>query len=249
MLACNMRILVFSDTHLTDKFDQKKFDFLSNIIDESDQVIINGDFYDGYIVSFDEFVKSEWSRLFSKLKKKKTAYLFGNHDKEEFVDHRVNNFSETQQYSLSIKTRGRDLVIEHGNRYLHFIDEKVNLKNIPKSFARHALSVENFLVRNFGTKLIEYLYKTYNEQIKRKLAKDIKEDQIYVCGHTHLAEIDLGKGFLNTGVVGYGLGQYLLIENEEILDREVWYDTPALEGAIEPSLYIDQSEYINTKQE
>ncbi|KKP50689.1 MAG: hypothetical protein UR42_C0024G0015, partial [Candidatus Roizmanbacteria bacterium GW2011_GWA2_33_33] len=50
-----MNILVFSDTHLYLPFDGKKFNFLKKIISDSDQVIINGDFFDDYMISFDEF--------------------------------------------------------------------------------------------------------------------------------------------------------------------------------------------------
>jgi len=59
-----MNILVFSDTHLYLPFDQKKFNFLKKIISESGQVIINGDFFDGYMNKFDEFCKSSWNKLF-----------------------------------------------------------------------------------------------------------------------------------------------------------------------------------------
>ncbi len=41
-----MRILVISDTHLTHKFDQRKFEYLLSIISQADKVIINGDFWD-----------------------------------------------------------------------------------------------------------------------------------------------------------------------------------------------------------
>lgn len=240
-----MRLLIFSDTHLTKDFRQKEFNFLKSIITDSDQVVINGDFWDGYIVNFDEFVKSEWSKLFPLLKKKKTTYLYGNHDKEDFLDQRVNLFSEAQQYSLSIKTKYKEIVVEHGNRFLHFIDERVKTSMIPKSFAQQALDFENFLVRGFGTSLIQKVYKIYNNRMKQNMLSKIKHNQVFICGHTHLAEIDLSRNFINSGMVGYGLGQYLLMENDEIEDREVWYDTPLIEEALDPALFFDQTEFID----
>ena len=70
-----MKTLIFSDTHLKTKFEQKKFNFLSNIIDDADAIIIAGDFWDGYYCSFDEFVNSEWSALFPLLKEKKAINI------------------------------------------------------------------------------------------------------------------------------------------------------------------------------
>jgi len=67
-----MKILIFSDTHLTSKFDQEKFDFLKKIVNSSDRVIINGDFWDSWFTNFDDFVKSRWNKLFPLLKKKNT---------------------------------------------------------------------------------------------------------------------------------------------------------------------------------
>src|SRR3990172_1424130 len=63
-----MKILVFSDSHLTDKFEEKKFYFLKKIIRQSDFVIINGDFWDGYLTTFNRFISSNWSKLFPLLK-------------------------------------------------------------------------------------------------------------------------------------------------------------------------------------
>ncbi|KUK82735.1 MAG: Metallo-dependent phosphatase, partial [Microgenomates bacterium 39_6] len=78
-----MKTLIFSDTHLTDRLDPKKMAFLKKIINKADQVIINGDFWDGAFISFDQFLSSPWQELFSLLKKKQTIYIYGNHDKKE----------------------------------------------------------------------------------------------------------------------------------------------------------------------
>jgi hypothetical protein len=59
-----MQTLIFSDTLLHQKFDQKKYNFLLKIIKAADQVIINGDFWDSDLSSFDKFVKSRWKQLF-----------------------------------------------------------------------------------------------------------------------------------------------------------------------------------------
>ncbi len=232
-----MRLLIFSDTHLTNEFDEKKFKFLKKIVEESDQVIINGDFWEGYVMSFSDFVNSEWSGLFSLLKKKKATYLFGNHDRENFCDKRVSFFSTSQGENLFIKTKKHELVIEHGNQYLHFIDEKLPGKKIPAEVVESYLKLERFMVREFGKVLIGMLYKKYNESIKNKLKMDLKENQVLVCGHTHLAEVDVEGKFINSGIISYALGQYLVLENEIIKEFEHWYDEPIVSAYLFPELY------------
>ena len=64
-----MKILVFSDTHLSSTFEEKKFNLLKEIISRADRVIINGDFWEGYLISFKEFLDSRWKELFPLLKK------------------------------------------------------------------------------------------------------------------------------------------------------------------------------------
>jgi len=88
------KILLFSDSHLHPPiFKKAYFDRLVNLIEQADQVIINGDFWEGYFYSFDQFVNSKWNQLFPLLKQKHTIYLPGNHDLMSKLDKRTNLFS------------------------------------------------------------------------------------------------------------------------------------------------------------
>ena len=99
-----MRYLIFSDTHLTPKYEPKKFAVLKNAIEQADRVIINGDFWEGFVCTFNEFVESPWSKeLFPLLKKKKAVYLFGNHDRESLANERASLFSDKQMKKYSFK--------------------------------------------------------------------------------------------------------------------------------------------------
>jgi predicted MPP superfamily phosphohydrolase len=120
-----MKILVFSDTHLTHVFEEKKYVFLKKVIESADQVIINGDFWDGYLTSFDAFISSRWNNLFPLLKQKKAVYIFGNHDKACFSDKRTSFFSDIQTKKYSF-VDGMTFYFEHGNTLLPSIDEKTN---------------------------------------------------------------------------------------------------------------------------
>lgn len=141
--------------------------------------------------------------------------------------------------------KGKELVIEHGIKYLPFIDERVSRDLIPKTFAQYTLDYESFLIRTFGTALINEIYKKYNQEIKGKIPEKLKNNEILVCGHTHLAEVDLKNNFVNGGLTNYGLGQYLLLENDEIILKEYWYDAPKLEELIEPQLYTNYTKEID----
>src|SRR5690606_17809492 len=115
-------------------------------------------------------------------------------------------------------------------RLLPFVDEKLNRNQIPSLFAQQALDVDRFLFTNFGTALVDKLYKSCNEKIKAEIKKRVGEGQIYVCGHTHLAEVDLANRFINSGVVAYGVGQYIIIDDGDIELVEYWYDKPVIES-------------------
>ena len=70
-----MSIVIFSDTHLY-KFDPKKYNFLKKIISKAEKVIINGDFCEGFLMTFTEFVNSPWNKLFTSLRKKNNIYIW-----------------------------------------------------------------------------------------------------------------------------------------------------------------------------
>ncbi len=219
-----MRTLIFSDSHLNLPFEEKKFNFLRHVIEDADQVIINGDFWEGYKMTFDQFINSPWKHLFPLLKKRKTVYMFGNHDKKIYSDKRANLFSVIQTNRFELKLNGKTLIFEHGNRLYPLLDEthpqlyKLIRPILPLS------SVHYLFVRKFGSKLVRSTFAKFNKIIKKKLKKELSKNEVFICGHTHGAEFDLPHQFINTGFIKYGLAQYLLIENKKITPKEEWYD-------------------------
>jgi len=127
-----MKTLIFSDTHLTDKFDKELFDYIAKLVKNADQVVINGDFWDAYITDFDNFCTSEWQKLFPLLKKKKTVYIFGNHDEQKYMDERMNLFSNVQKHVHKIKLKDKYIKIQHGHLIspaedVHYLFSNANL--------------------------------------------------------------------------------------------------------------------------
>jgi len=223
-----MKILVFSDTHLYLPFDQKKFNFLKKIINESDRVIINGDFFDDYMISFSDFIQSPWNQLFPLLKKKKAIYIFGNHDQEKFSDKRLNMFSVKQTAKYQTKINNKTFIFTHGQQFRKTPDLFFkNISNI-KPFATLVVKITHIfrqLMTNiYGRNFLRFRFAYRNITTKRKAIKTIKENEFIVVGHNHWAEIDEKNHFACCGAILYGFSQYLTIDSSaKITLHEEWY--------------------------
>ena len=215
-----MKTLIFSDTHLTDTFDQAKYDFLRRIISQADKVIINGDFWDGFRCSFDDFLASDWQQLFPLLLEKQTVYLYGNHDGEEYCDERVSQFSVQQGLEYQIKLRDKVVHIEHGDRLdplfgsHHHSQLWDPILKMYDFFDRINITYfRNLLRLLFFPKWLIYL-------IIKKHVSDFPENTILVVGHTHWPYFNLHRRFINLDAVAYGFGGYVTIDDGE---RLVWH--------------------------
>lgn len=212
-----MRILIFSDTHLTDKFEEKKFNLLKKIISQADKVIINGDFWDGYRTTFDLFISSDWKKLFPLLKSKKTVYLFGNHDRKTFANGEARMFSDTQTHNYELQIKEKKFLIEHGNRFYPLFDER-----LPRKVNFISTKVVGYILRNIS--VLHFVHRWMNIVMKRKIKKELRNNGIFLCGHSHYAEIDIENNFINTGSIQHGKAQYLLIEDGKLIPKEEWYE-------------------------
>ncbi len=218
-----MKILVFSDTHLTDKFDGAKYEFLKKIINEADQVIINGDFWDGYLTTFDKFISSKWQTLFPLLKSKDTVYIYGNHDKEELANEKVNLFSNIQAKKYQIKLGKEQFVFEHGDRIIISGDKKIGQKILLYCLTRLVQFTHGLIIRsNFLSKQSQ---KRFFVKVSKKMAKLINierknEDYFFIAGHSHGQMIDYDKKYANSGFIQHGIAHYLIIEDGNV--KVIW---------------------------
>lgn len=236
-----MKILLFSDSHLRLRFEPKKFNFLKKIISEADKVIILGDFWEGGLETFDEFINSKWKELFPLLKEKHTVYAYGNHDEKDKADERVSLFSDVQIRQFKFEEGGKTFVVEHGDRF--FKNHVFYLLTYGGPFRFFFMSrifltwqfviLEDFLTKTLGTKYLAQKALNFNKHIKKVWAKESKGSEILICGHTHGAEMDLQNNFINTGLVRHGLGQYVLIDGEKIISGEEWYSKFSIFGRVE----------------
>jgi len=222
-----MKILVISDTHLTHSFDQQKYDYLSLIISSSDRVIINGDFWDSWFCAFDQFLTSEWSKLFKLLKEKNTFYVLGNHDGLNKIDNRVNLFCDDFGKKCQIKSGNEEFKITHGYELL------VNKRGLFESKYRELLiSRESFHAVRLLRKLMNLFEKIGYQTIPNIMRKSsfakksnelmketmpiTKNNKWLIGADTHYAEIDNQNHYANSGCIMYGYASYLLIEDGEV---------------------------------
>lgn len=218
-----MKILVISDTHL-EQFDYKKFVFLKKIISGADQVILNGDFWEGQSISLDSFLNSPWKQLFPLLKQKKAIYIYGNHDKEELNHKRTDIFSDIQTNRYSYLNGNITYIFEHGHRLCPFPAYRKNsLKYFP-FLVKLEDDLEKIIIKTFGKSFFKLYCTRFNNKIKRLIKNELLNNQFFICGHTHLPEIDIKNKFANCGFIKYGYASYLMITNGKIKLYEERYD-------------------------
>ena len=206
---------LFSDTHLSHHLDEAKFAYLCKIISEADEVIINGYFWDYYLTDWENFLQSPWKILFPLLKSKNAIYIFGNHDLKEFSDERVNLFSvaQTQQYTL--KASDRIFNIQHGHKIAPGIEQKYPMLN-HRRFISTSLKINNFIGSFLGGDLDKAFHKKVNERMKKYAADTLLENEVLICGHSHLVELNEPAPFINSGMIRLGIAQSLIINGDKI---------------------------------
>lgn len=211
-----MKILVFSDTHLTHTFDPRLLKFLEKIISPVDAVIINGDFWDSYLTNFDRFTNSKWKdTLFPLLKSKATTYLYGNHDDISKSDDRARLFSNEVKAIHRINSGNMQFYIEHGHVQAPSFDAKFPF--LKKSILVNRLNYfKNYVgIKYFGKKLFldEIMA---NKKLKQWKSENLDKDVYFVTGHSHLHEIDESQRFANSGFIQHSRASYLTIEDGKI---------------------------------
>ncbi len=220
-----MKTLIFSDTHLTDSFNLRKYRLLKRLIEKADKVVINGDFWDGFSTTFDRFVTSEWQRLFPLLKKKQTVYIYGNHDAKRMSDDRVGLFSNLQTEKYVLKTNPKTYVIEHGDRITPSFETRLpRWRWLVVAINTVHEVLEGLFLRLVGQRFFNWsLYGKYTRDMEKYVKDHSQKNLVLVCGHSHKAVFTPEKGFVNSGLIRHGLAQYLEIKDSKLELREERY--------------------------
>lgn len=205
-----MSTLIFSDTHLSTRVFRKKFNYLKSIIEPADQVIIVGDFWDGFLTTLDHFVDSGWNKLFPLLLDRQARYVYGNHDRAEWSNDLVNRFSIQQAPSLDLTIEGQAYHITHGHTIFTSLEDKYPVLNrsIPLRIGANIDVIHKLI---WGRR---FLAKDSHINDPMRHRFQTQSDAILVCGHSHYPEIDLDHRFINPGFIGMGFGNYVVIDQD-----------------------------------
>ena len=209
-----MRTLIFSDTHLTDTFDQRRFDFLYQLIEPVDRVILNGDITDLYVSKFAK-IERKWSDLFALLSRKDTVYLHGNHDRLSWLKKQNISFTEHVAQNYILPWQGVAFYITHGDGIWTSLVGRLPIIPRQKILGQFGIYRDQFGIFMGGKSFLNR-YRRMNGKMKRWGRQHLQENQILVCGHTHLVEMDWENRFINTGFIRHGFAQYLLIDDDRI---------------------------------
>lgn len=215
--ATDKRVVIFSDSHLTDNFDELKFNVFIKIIDQADIVVINGDFWDGFQIEYKKFIRSDWQKLFKLLLVKNTYYLYGNHDPESYGDGK--EFSNYQGHVLKLNQNGVHFHIEHGNRIYPTIDERIK---IPRFIRGLGNIFEGLSIKLFGRRLLN-IYIKDNLAMKKWKMDNLDKNEWLICGHSHLKELSYENKFINEGLINWGIASYSMIVNGKAELKEFTY--------------------------
>ena len=213
-----MQTLVFSDTHFTKKFHQRQFDALKKLISESDRIIINGDFWEGLSISFDEFLKSEWNKLFPLLKQKDTVYIYGNHDDKIFSDNRVYQFCNKAVDEYYMDAPRQKYLFKHGHEFLfpqYFRNRHQECAKKARTLRMRLRNTKNAIIQNigfgiFGPKILPAIINRIPAEVRANIGKP---GYLLVCGHTHRPGYVPKSNFLDIGFFNHGWANYLKIDD------------------------------------
>lgn len=203
--------LVLSDLHLTKRFEKGKEAYLTNLIKKYKNIVLNGDFYEAMLYSKQDLIKAGYGKLFKLLKSKNTYYLPGNHDPVEYSKPVAESFSSNIADFVKLNLGGFKYHIEHGHLLCRNEKKPNPLRFKIKYYLFHPiqkyLPVSTFTVGSL-----------WNRKVlkSRHLHPQIKDDEILVCGHTHVKVFDLKKKYVDLGRTQFGSGNYAVIDEKGI---------------------------------
>lgn len=208
-----MKTVLFSDTHLSHQLDASKFQLLKKIIYSADRIIINGDFWDSYLTTFDCFLHSGWNDLFPLLKQRQTVYIIGNHDPLYAIDHRWQLFANTLTEKYVLAVGNKKLHIEHGHGHHRTFDlQYPNTAWLLSRWYSYLNKLEE------GGHLLSPVYqfiaqKSLNDTELLTFAKKQRTQQDwYIFGHSHLKKYSESIHYVNPGQFRCGVGNWLHID-------------------------------------
>ncbi|PIW37443.1 MAG: hypothetical protein COW24_00110 [Candidatus Kerfeldbacteria bacterium CG15_BIG_FIL_POST_REV_8_21_14_020_45_12] len=220
------KVLIISDLHLTQHFDQKKYDLLYKLVSECDQLVINGDLWTYYSCVVDSFLGSRWAELFPLFREKNCLYILGNHDRARWTGNKLNSLCLWKGNKAVLRFNKVTLKIEHG----HKISKLDSTHNEAFVWADRFFKVDivgdylqKALIDLLGVEYYCGLGKKLNKIQKRRVGGNSEGKEYLVVGHTHSPEIDHEVGYINSGFIHYGYASYITVQNSHVTLHKTSY--------------------------
>lgn len=224
--------MILSDLHLGEKFNKKRLHAFLDIMQNFDQIILNGDVLDDFW-DYQETIKSSWEPLFDLLSRKKVIYLFGNHDRDSLALRKsTESFVDVYANSYQLSVGERELIIMHGDAiyprpdgilyqekttFFGILAQKtaqVLWKIVYPIFLIVRLFIEKY--PNSLAKIQRPFVRPQNRAMIEYAQTKLESHQILVCGHSHFAQFSPDEQFINSGANLYDRIEYLAVENGEL---------------------------------
>lgn len=211
--------LIIPDVHLgyfSKRRDTPRLQFLlERITDPSvERVILLGDFWDSWLIPWNLFIMSGWKELFPELKRKHTVYIKGNHDRH-VPNHLRLFWEQTSNDGFKIKQHNRIFTLIHGHTFdsMKHLDTLIEWNLARLFYPLTPWLQERAIARGAASRMWQS-YKKWNEEQKHKISRFRKPNETIITGHTHLAEEDRARGYINAGHIGPQLkrASYVLID-------------------------------------
>lgn len=217
-----MSYLIISDLHLKPNDSYKKIDYLKKLFLKFKNIIIVGDFFEGYNWSFKDIIKNIYFKdLIKIISQKNCVYLIGNHDscvlKELNI---VKKYFKEFDFSYELKIKNQKFLFLHSHKIFPSIDEIFKLYYLPKKITSILLNSIGYY-KDHRLRALKYLKlkKIFIEKDTKQLLEIIdkyyfKRNFWVITGHTHNPIILKDKKYANCGFVDYGFASYLTINNQ-----------------------------------
>jgi len=154
------------------------------------------------------------------LKAKNTVYLFGNHDKEHFMDERIKLFSNFQGLNYELISGNKTFHFQHGHLLSPAYDKYPLIKN--NELSRPLFQLIMWILRFFKPiRLMQHDWEYHGAFIRLKkyiedVEKRFEKNHYYIFSHSHLHKVVPRLNLINLGVFQPKRRHFLLIKDGKI---------------------------------
>lgn len=207
--------LVFSDTHLGASNSQtKRINKVLDLAEDYDRIVVNGDMIDSHIK---RLKPKEW-KIIERLAKlgDRLIVIKGNHATEDELT-LTKMWGVPYHDSFIAVSRGTRFYIEHGMRWDDFIENNPGLTALADSVYMVLQAIDPTHNIAKWAKHSSKAFLRCADKIKEGiLGEKEKYNCLYgIVGHSHKAEFDPVRGYINTGCFTEKPCSYLTIKKGE----------------------------------